>query len=365
MMDKHDRRKTITIKLNGNSQSIENNDSASNAEKSEKAIGVGENHHKIEKDEIADELAAATKESESSDHFDWILPDEDAFAGKWEESEAVQKTPEEKSKNQSIFSSKKSSIRKNKYQFNPSMFFTILFAIVIGTGFGLMMLNLVNAEKGELAGQTAATTPGEAKETSVAGGAESMELPDIKTFVVQGGVFNSSESAAGKKEAYSSKGIPALIKPVNDQQVLFIGLADSIEDAKQVGKQLEGKGAEVFAKEYIAAGGPLENLSAEEKKVLEISPQLFNQLTSSVTAGILSGEISGEAVEQLEAYEARLSEIDDGKIKNKGVISAKDAITKAIQQANAFHSSSDDKALVQLQQHLLTFLFAYQDLAQS
>ncbi|MDQ0269984.1 SPOR domain-containing protein [Cytobacillus purgationiresistens] len=362
-MDKHDGKKTITIKINGNKQSFEERDKKSetviNEEKAKRQSETEEN------EEFASIEAAASKETETGDNFDWILPEDGMSETNWEESVKAKQSPIKKTNKGTLLASK--SARKSKSHFNFSIFFTILLAIILGTGIGIMMLNLVKAEQ---AGGEAQTTPvtgmqDEGKQAVAATGKEAADIQAITTYVVQGGVFSNKESADGEKKTYAEKGMPALVKDMNGNQVIFIGIADSIENAKEVGKHLENKGVNVFAKEYNIEGGTVSNLSAEEKKMLELLPQIFTDLTTVATEGMLKGKLADSTVEKLKGNEASIKGINQTKLKNENIIAVNESIIKAVEQAGAFQTSADADALTQLQQHLLSFLSVYQKISEA
>lgn len=314
-MDKHNgKARTITIKLNQDGQP------------KHKGEGVKEQ--------------AATKENEVEDQFDWILPSGEEEVD-WEKEladrEKVKKKNNKSSK--SLTKKKKSSFKQMKYQLNPSMFFTILFAVVVGTGFGLVMLNVL--DKGETAeGGATSSQVGASGEGIV--GSETAELPALDTFIVQGGVFTTKDSAEGIAASYKEKGIPTFIHENQEQYTLIIGVAATSEAAKAMSAQLEGQGAEVFAKEYMIDGAKVEGLTAEEKKILELSPQVYRLLTSEASA------------EQINTYSSTLNEMNQG-LNHEDLIALKDKMLTALKAHNGEGA----------QQAVLNFLQSYTVIVQT
>ncbi|MCA1025304.1 SPOR domain-containing protein [Cytobacillus kochii] len=312
-MDKHNgKARTITIKLNQDGQP------------KHKEEGVKEQ--------------AATKENEAEDQFDWILPSGEEEVD-WEKELADREKVTKKKNKYSKSTTKKSSFKQMKYQLNPSMFFTILFAVVIGTGFGLVMLNVL--DKGETAEGGAANSLVGAS-GAVTAGSETAELPALDTFIVQGGVFTTKDSAEGIAASYKEKGIPTFIHQNQEQYTLIIGVAATSEAAKTMSTQLEGQGAEVFAKEYTIDGAKVEGLTAEEKKILELSPQVYQLLT---------GEASPE---QINAYSSTLNEINQG-LNHEDLIALKEKMLTALKANNGKDA----------QQAVLNFLQSYTVIVQT
>ncbi|WP_404329424.1 SPOR domain-containing protein [Mesobacillus maritimus] len=339
-MDKH---KTITIKINGKERS--HKDEKPKSEKQAQASTGSEAKPKIK----AWNETAAAKES-AEDSFDWVLPELSE-----EDEKDFKVVPKSKENKQRGFRLPGLPQPPNKNRRNSSPIFSrialnVLLAVALGLGFGMIILNTVKPDTLETV-VPANTAPAKDKPseggsgTGTGTGSESLELPALSTFVVQGGVFSSKDSANTAVKELEGKGINAQAVAVNGQYALLLGMASSLEDAKAVGTDLESKGAEVFSKPLELGGFSMEGLTKEESGVLKIAPELFATLSG--------GDFSNPAA--VEGQLANLKKIDKAKIGNKEIMAAKEHLE---QGATAFLAK--DNAGVQKES--LAFLASWQSL---
>lgn len=335
-MDKH---KTITIKINGKERS--HKDDKPNSDKQTQSSTQPESKPKIK---AWNETAAAKEQAEDS--FDWVLPeisedDEKDFKVVTKSKETKQKgfrlpgLPQPPNKN-----------RRNSSPVFPRIALNVLLAVALGLGFGMIILNTVKPDTLETV-VPANTSPATDKpaEGGSGTGAESVELPAISTYVVQGGVWSKEESADSIVKELAGKGIDAETVAINDQYYVLLAVAPSLEEAKVLSSELESKGAEVFSKPLELDGFSVDGLTKEESGVLTIAPELFANLSGGDYANASSVE------DQL----AKLKKVDEAKIGNKEIIAAKKHLE---QGATAFLAKDNDR----VQKESLAFLASWQSL---
>ncbi len=136
-MDKPNKGRTITIKIDGKERPIKN--------KQEPAIERKREQTQPSVTEQVDLEAAAAKEPASDgEDFEWILPTDGE--GTPSEQKAV-KTPEQKKepsqKFPSFMNGKGKKINPEKKRWLTTIFLIVICAIAIGTIFGMTMLNMV------------------------------------------------------------------------------------------------------------------------------------------------------------------------------------------------------------------------------
>ncbi|HAQ08599.1 MAG TPA: hypothetical protein DCR24_14175 [Bacillus bacterium] len=333
--------KSITIKINGKDRPIVKNNNEENE---------NSNHiYSGDRDEALYETAAAQESVEES--FDWVLPDpvEEEIV---KEYKFAPKQPKKQKKNIGISVWNKKMSHKNGLY--TKIFLTVFFAVLLGTAFGVTILKLVTAD-------TVAEIPVSSKVDAVPEktpvGDKSLDLNNIAAFVVQNGIFTTEEGAKERVNIITAQGIDAEIFPVSGQYAIYMGTADSIEQAKNIGVAIKEKGIEVFAKPVEIPGGTATGLTTEEVEFLQKAPEMYPILLKGIAE-------TPELLKKIEDFQLLLSKIADKEIKNKNVLKAKASIERASGAFIAYQQSKDEKKLAETRSGLLSFLSAYQSIGQ-
>ena len=358
-MDKPNRDNSIKIKLNGEQQNfaeepVEKRNTSSN-DSFTKVIKI--NPEYIE-EEARKETAAAQEPAEES--FDWIIPESsDHEIGEYKivHSKSA-KTPAKKK----VVAFSTISNKRNGGAWK-SIIITAVFAILIGTSFGVLMLNLFITDGSKPAitapvvvekdsGKEAEETGG--KTSSVAVGPQTM-------FVVQGGAFGSEEAANDGASQAVANGLAAKALGIGNQQFVFIGVADSLEAAKQLGAQYKANGSveDAFSKQIEINEKTLSDISEADKGFLEAAPAVFQQLTKVTSNALLTSTLSEESLKSVSSF---TDQINQEKITNEKVKNLQTDLTGAITKVKAYGDTKNEKSLVEAQQHLLNFLAVYYSL---
>ncbi|MBT2688097.1 hypothetical protein J7I93_07875 [Bacillus sp. ISL-47] len=353
-MDKPNNGKTITIKINGKDRPFqEKNEGKQKKNWKPKELERKEKHEETEF--FTSIQTAAAKEADDS--FDWILPEETEDS---EIKEFKVATPPKSPAKKGLSTLAKNFKRKNKQGFLTSIFLAVFFAVLLGTSFGFIMLKLVFTDQAaETIAPAVTETPASSGQPP---GTETAALDPLATFVVQGGVFSNSEAAKQIQEANAQKGANSKLIEMDGQTFLYLGVADSIEHAKEMGGALKSKGIDVFAKEIIFDAKSIEGLNAVEKKILEMAPSMYQTLTAGAASAAVEKTMPAGLVEDMKKQSAALNELQADQIKKQGLISIKEELENASKQMNAFQQTGDAASAEKVQQHLLAFLAAYQSL---
>ncbi|MBY0123958.1 SPOR domain-containing protein [Bacillus sp. S/N-304-OC-R1] len=360
-MERPENDRTITIKINGQHRSYEESSDIKNnideiQELSNNGVIDREGINKDPDSLSLEQTAAAKEATDDDDIFEWILPEETVETDLKEYKIA---TKEKKENKKGIGQLGKSFKKNGQGRMLTSVFLTVFFAIILGTGFGLIMLKLVLSEHTVEVEQQPTVTEPIIEETKQPEAIESAVLQPLTAFVIQGGVFSNLEAAKQVQEDYIQKGISAKVIEINGQAVLYLGIASSIEEAKEIGKQFKEKGYDSFAKPITLDEKTIKGILPEEKKIIDAAPSIYAVLAEGVTEASLTSTISDKVVEKMKNGLNKVQSVDDKQLKNEGIISLKSELTKAQQQLLVFKESKDTASLAKAQQHLLEFISIY------
>ncbi|MFB3160709.1 SPOR domain-containing protein [Neobacillus sp. 179-J 1A1 HS] len=359
-MDKPDRGNTIKIKLNGESQTFTEEPikkkQESNKDSFTKVINIEEDFND---QDVFLETAAAKESVDES--FDWIIPESagnDIQEYKVVSSENQKKGGKKKPASFTTFSMKRNGgVLK-------SIIVTAVFAILIGTSFGVLMLKLVISENSK----PAVTEPvdvgkGADKGSEATGGTSSaIVLGAQNVFIVQGGAFTTKDAATSAASQAKGKGLPAQTLSMSEKEYLFLGVADSIETAKALGAQYKANGFEdVFSKQLPIAEKNVSDINETEKSFLEAASDIYQQLSKITSNAIVSGSMSSEASKEVAGFGDQLSQSAD-KLNNEKVKSLNKELSSALESIEAFQEKKSKDSLVEAQQHLLNYLSIYYSL---
>ncbi|MFS0775796.1 SPOR domain-containing protein [Neobacillus sp. 3P2-tot-E-2] len=360
-MDKPNRGNTIKIKLNGESQPFTEEpikvEQESSKDSFTKVINVDDdfNDHDVFLE------TAASKES-IDESFDWIIPESaenDIQEYKVISSQNQKKGGKKKTASFTTFS------MKHNGGVLKSIIVTAVFAILIGTSFGVLMLKLVISENSK----PAVTEPvvvdkgsDKGSEEATGGKGSSVVLGAQTAFIVQGGAFTTKDAASSAANQAKGKGLPAQTLSMSEKEYLFLGVADSIETAKALGAQYKADGFEdVFSKQLPISEKAVSDINETEKSFLEAASTIYQQLSKVTSNAIVSGNISSEASKEVAGFGDQLSQSAD-KLKNEKVKSLNKELSSAFESIETFQEKKSKYSLVKAQQHLLNYLSIYYSL---
>ncbi|ESU30790.1 hypothetical protein G3A_20410 [Bacillus sp. 17376] len=369
-MDKHG--KTITIKINGKDRpvqadkKIKGNGTIQKPNQEEKPKydkeksssyqineirGDRSKEYPLDNDAALKETAAAQEKAEES--FDWILPDpvEEEIIKEYKIAPKQEKKQKKKSLGISVWNTKS----KKNNRLYTTIIMNVLFAVLLGTAFGVTFLKFLPSEPDTAA--PAITTPKAWQaEESPAGGKESLELKSIPVFIIQNGIFTTEAAAKERVNLLAGQGVTAELFPVNGQFAVYLGTAGSIESAKQQAEAFKAKGVEeVYAKSFEIPGGTAAGLTAAESEFLQQTPEIYPILMSGTAA-------APDEVKKAEDFQSMISKIEDKSIKNPTVLKAKASMERAGAAFISYQKGKDANQLAEMEKSLLAFLSAYQSI---
>lgn len=301
----------------------------------------------IEHETIIETAAAQETVDES---FDWIIPD----------------MTENEIEEYKIATSKKSSKKtpsfiknnkKNGFSYN-SIIFPGIFAILIGTTFGFLMLKLVLANH---TGNKAVTEQTVVQEqngtTQETGKTVDADIKPFTAYVIQEGMYTTKEAASDAAKKIEALDLPAQAIEVNGKEYLFLGVADTIDIAKQIGGMYTDKGvASFYAKPFSVEEKTISKVNEIEKTFLEAVPSIYQSLSKMTSVGIVSKSLPEDKTKELDVLLAETG------LKNDSVKQIRAELLSAEEKLKSYQKSKKAKDLTEAQQHLLNFLSQYYDL---
>lgn len=364
-------RKTITIKINGKERPFHDKEKGNTEMESATLI---EEKRSSSSTKFGEEVAAGS-EAIDDESFDWILPGEEEM----EEEPEILVNGSSPEKKKAFFERKIKEEKGNKKSVPkrviPSVFFTVLFAVVLGTGFGFILLKMVSSDQqvtskqnaavstAETETKTAEKTNTEAKNSNnTAASTIIATKKDISTFVVQHIILSNENAVKQVQSQLTNKGYISQEIAINGKMAVYLGVASELEGAKTWAKAIKKDKVEAFAKPItFNGGGKIKNITKEEKSFIEKSPAIYHSLTAFVSSVQFAGASSAEEKEELKKQQAVLDKMKIADFKNKEVksmaLQLNEGITKSI--ALADNSKEDAQAV---QKNLLAFLEKYVEL---
>lgn len=343
-MDKLKSGRTITIKINGKNQPF-----IDEQKKEEYQIGSdpSESASKAQIEQEGFHETAASQELEE-ESFDWILPE--VKAGPPITSVYKKATSSVPKKN------KVSTAFKNPSSFK-SIIFTVIFAVMVGTSFGILMLRLVVSNHSKPAA-VETSTPASPAGIEATSGSATAAMKSFTIYVIQEGVYSSNESAKGIAKLAAEKNVPAGVIEINGQYFLFLGIANSLDGAKGMESIYKDKGInEPYSKALTVPEKSLANLTQKEKTFIEAAPDYFTTLSKAASSAMSGAVIPADVQKSLLSIA-----ISDQGIQNKQIKNMAAALAGAIEELKSYDKSKDEQSVGKAEQHLLTFLQLYYSL---
>lgn len=295
--------------------------------------------------------AAAAAEPEES--FNWILPEEDEVSER--------NVPETKKPKTGLFSFGNGWITPNKKKpivFLQTYLIPIICAVIIGTSLGFIVLKTIAGTT------TSGTQPYEGENVTTEKPVETADtgkekkaaaaVTEIKTYLVQGGIFTTKEAAAEIQQQVAEKNVPAEIFKQEDQFVLYLGASSTLEETKKLAVFLKTYGVDVFWKEVTIKSGA----KAKEQKILADMVPVYQQLTKGSSAQLLGSDskLNQEKIDkQLAALKTEVKKASSASLSD-----AYNQLTAAAELHRQYQSSQEKTQLLQTQDKLLLFLQNYQ-----
>ncbi|MEH7236187.1 hypothetical protein [Bacillus sp. JJ1562] len=353
-MDKHNR---ISIKINGK-------DSKVKKEKKETTdfVETEKPHIFVENEEVA----AAQEEEE--DKFSWVLPDESLKNHSHKEKE-IPVIPIEDLRH-SKGTSSIPYLPKKKKGFTlftiKQLAISIVLAIVLGSGFGIMILKVVEdvnagpVENEAPPVQVADDSPppvGKQDDAPVSG-QTAIDLENLTTGVVQGGKFSTAESANTTVSEIKGKGFAATTVNMDGAFFVIAGIGAEQGVVSEIKSKYKEAFPEFFTKTYEIPGGSYTNAGKADSEAIKVDLPVFKELAALSSQAFGTGEIDNGQWENLSKQIATVKDIKTDSL-HAQLKEFHTNIQSAFTQLEEYKNGGDQKALWQSQQSLLNAYQAY------
>ncbi|MDG5786856.1 hypothetical protein QA612_05075 [Evansella sp. AB-P1] len=141
--------------------------------------------------------------------------------------------------------------------FSHSLFLSIVSAILVGAAFGLFLLHIFTT------GDTVSIVNGNNSSNQVGGVVNEEEdsdeyvIPSLNLHVIQGGAFSTTEKGDEIVSSFHSNGYPALLTEKNESNelmYLFIGISSHRDNAEKIASYYEEEDYGTYVKAYDVFG---------------------------------------------------------------------------------------------------------------
>ncbi|USK73623.1 hypothetical protein [Peribacillus frigoritolerans] len=320
-MGKPEESKGVTIKING--------------------------EEKVFADKKIESQEAASKEQEQTDEsFEWILPEDS------NESKIVLVPSPPKKKMPKLIGFGTGSLKGSDKRPIKTFMIAVICAVFFGSILGLIAVKTITKEKAEVSSvETPIPTEATVEDKKAAVTEPGNQL---KTFLVQGGVFSSEDAARQIQKKIIEKQVPAEIFKLEESYYLFLGSAESLAASKELALFLKSYDVDVYWKEinFEAAG------TSQEEKTLDKMKAVYASLaeTSATKLRGKAGTVNGKTLKK------NMDELKAGKLSPE-FSKMNDDLTAAAKSIDEYETSKNEEKLFQAQESLLNFLLNYQNIS--
>ncbi|MBE4908146.1 hypothetical protein IMZ08_08775 [Bacillus luteolus] len=354
----------ISIKINGQEREY-------NVNKVEK-----EKKLDIELDTYENHEVAAAKEAEEDD-FAWVLPTTSGDEKGSQPFVAIEDVRNLSSKKNNKFKGfgKKNFTPKSVLP-SKSFLISVVLGVLIGTGFGLIVLNLLTDDiiqeqvsssnpQGGTVGQKAA---GEEEEKPTASDDNKQKdgvntipfkVGTLNPVVIQAGIFSTLDSGQLIVDKIKNLGYSAVILENADTYIVLGGIGSNVDLVKQMSSVYAENNTEHFVKPITINGGDYQNVPEIESQYIGKTIPLYNELASISSSLIAGSDITSEKWQQVVGLYKEIKPIEQDKV-SEHIQSFSTNITKGYEILNTYYETKDKASLWQSQQALLDALRDYQ-----
>ncbi|WP_214481475.1 hypothetical protein [Bacillus sp. SM2101] len=341
-----EQKEQISIKINGKEQN--------GVQRKKKNLSVGKKQ-------------VATTKDQGEEEFLWVLPDKQQNNIEHKDIVSIEDL---RHKGNSDTSRRKLRFPKINHKFpysSKNFLMSILLAIVIGIGLGLLMLQLISDEQPKQALEENMPLEDSVDLSDATNSNQASSTTQIDIFeplvvqVVQGGAFSQESSGQEYQQQLSSNGIPSILIKSAGNYSLFIGLSNTQASIDSLSQLFTDRGLETYNKQFVIEGGTITTSNDEEKNYIGLSRQFYESLIES-SAILLSGKSLNEEVwNSLEQNYLMISQLDLNTLSTLIQQHAKE-LTTAVQQLKTYRQNGDRTSIMNSQQALLNILVLYDEM---
>lgn len=162
----------------------------------------------------------------------------------------------------------------------------VISALVIGTGLGVIMLNMITNINDHVSNGSAQhvspVTDNSDTHTEETSDQIEVTLDAISAYILQGGVFSEQENAEASADLFQAAGFPTSIWNRDDNYYLLIGATKTKDQAEELALELEQQSLDVFVKEWSTTDHDI-SLTEEEHRWIQSFVTTWNETLDVVS----------------------------------------------------------------------------------
>lgn len=213
------------------------------------------------------------------------------------------------------FKKRKWRLRKKKRKkWSNTLIAIVATAIVIGTAFGMGMLQLLTGQGATGGSEVTVSKQMQNEESKVGGTAEQTQAPKeektkaqtgtslnpMKFFFVQGGMYSSEEKGQAALEEWKGNGGVAALKPSGDKYALVVGIASDEQGINQLMTQYKNDNVSVLKKDWDITDKALLKDDKEVGAFLTKVQPLYTHLAKYASSVQASGKSNAKDIGTIE-----------------------------------------------------------------
>lgn len=229
-------------------------------------------------------------------------------------------------------------------------------AVLLGTGFGMGMIQLLTSE-GNAPQKTApvVSTANTSEQEKSLETKESTAAPlsSLTLYFVQGGAFSVKEKGEAALAEYKEKGLGGALKPAGDKYLLVMGVAHDEQTVDELMAQYKAKGIPVLKKKWEIAAKEDEEYSSLFADV----QSLYTELVTYVATVQMDKKVDKKEVQSIEKKWKQIEK--EGKaIKREDIQKLLTYTSVAVQTVKT--GKSDMETVAKLKQMIVDGLLSYE-----
>lgn len=233
-------------------------------------------------------------------------------------------------------------------------------AVLLGTGFGVTVLHILNGNEQEIREVSqAVTTPVQADEVKDKTAADGITLQPLSAYVMQAGVFSTRENGQAELAALKKQGIPAALRPKDGKFYLFTVVANDEQTAIAIGKSYKIEGTVPYFKVWEIKETTVPAAYQKYSNLLSKTQGFLITVLQQSSLYFTSGKIDEKEWEQMEKSLQTLTK-EGQTVEQEEVKKLLTYISLAYDGLKDYKQQKDSEALVKLQQLLLDGLISYE-----
>ncbi|UOY94163.1 hypothetical protein MUG87_08710 [Ectobacillus sp. JY-23] len=246
-------------------------------------------------------------------------------------------------------------ISKKRIVPHKKLLLTVGSAVLIGTGFGVTVLQVMGsgqvASKKATSASVATSVPSSgALQTSV------QELTPVQAHVMQVAAFSTKEQGNTAVSDWKKQGVPAVLRESGAKFFVFISVADSDVIAKAIGQKKNIKG---LYKPWSIEAKAVPKTYEKQTAVIVKANQALNGLLQQSSLCFTTGKVDDATWQKLEkeisAMKKQEKNIEQDELKKLTTYTS-----LAFDTLKSYREKQEEANLIKLQQLLLDGLLAYE-----